>query len=85
MLQGALMFRWPLLDTIDHRTVGGRGWTVLMELILKADRGGHRWVNEPTELRPRLGGQSKVRNARTILANLQQVLALRRTLGRAAR
>lgn len=83
--QGALMFRRALLESIDLRTQGGRGWTVLMELILKADRGGHRWVNEPTELRPRLGGQSKVRNARTVLANLQQVLVLRRTLGRAAR
>lgn len=55
----------------------GRGWAVVMELILRISRGPYRVISVPNELRPRLSGQSKVNNIRTITANLKQVLVLR--------
>jgi len=79
--QGLLMFRRAILDEIPL-TSEGRGWGVLMELILRASRGGYRVVSVLTEMRSRRAGRSKVRNLRTILANLRQVLALQRKLGR---
>jgi len=74
--QGIVMFRRALLDrmTLVSR---GRGWTVLMELILRAQRDGARIKNLPITLRPRASGASKVNNLRNIASNLQQVLALR--------
>jgi glycosyltransferase involved in cell wall biosynthesis len=77
--QGILMFRRALLGGMDLRSEG-RGWAVLMEFILRVARGGARVVNRPTSIRPRSAGHSKVNNLRTILANLQQVLALRHLL-----
>jgi glycosyltransferase involved in cell wall biosynthesis len=74
--QGILMFRRSLLDgmTLASR---GRGWTVLMELILRAQRDGARIRNLPITVRPRLRGASKVNNLRSIFSNLAQVLELR--------
>jgi len=77
--QGILMFRRVLLEGMDLRSEG-RGWAVLMEFILRAARDGARVVNRPTSVRPRSAGYSKVNNLRTILANLRQVVALRRNL-----
>jgi hypothetical protein len=77
--QGVLMFRRSLLDELELKSTG-RGWTVLMELIIRASRGGYRLVSVPTEMRPRMSGKSKVNNLRTIWANLKQVFALRRHL-----
>lgn len=77
--QGILMFRRTLVAGMDLRSEG-RGWAVLMEFILRVARGGARVVNLPTSIRPRTAGHSKVNNLRTILANLRQVLALRRIL-----
>jgi dolichol-phosphate mannosyltransferase len=74
--QGIVMFRRALLDGIAL-TSAGRGWTVLMELILRADRKGARIKNLPITLRPRASGTSKVNNLHNILSNLRQVLALR--------
>lgn len=79
--QGLLMFRRALLDEVPL-TSSGRGWGVLMELVLRLSRGGYKVASILTVVRPRLAGRSKVRNLRTILANLRQVLALRRELGR---
>jgi glycosyltransferase involved in cell wall biosynthesis len=74
--QGILMFRRTLLD--GTRLVSqGRGWTVLMELILRQARAGARIKNIPITLRPRADGVSKVNNLRSITSNLRQVLALR--------
>ena len=74
--QGILMFRRQLLD--DTPLVSqGRGWTVLMELILRQARAGARIKNIPITIRPRGSGQSKVNNLRSIASNLGQVLALR--------
>jgi glycosyltransferase involved in cell wall biosynthesis len=77
--QGVLMFRRALLDAMVLRSQG-RGWAVLMELILRTSRQGYRITSAPTALRPRQSGQSKVNNFRTAWANFRQVLALRRLM-----
>jgi glycosyltransferase involved in cell wall biosynthesis len=77
--QGVFMIRRQVLRAI-HLETTGRGWGVVMELVLKIFRGPYRVKSVPTPLRPRLSGQSKVNNARTIWINLKQALALRRTL-----
>ena len=74
--QGILMFRRSLLD--GTRLVSqGRGWTVLMEFILRQARAGARIKNLPITIRPRRDGVSKVNNLHSIVSNLRQVLALR--------
>jgi len=74
--QGILMFRRSLLD--GARLVSqGRGWTVLMEFILRQARAGVRIKNLPITIRPRADGASKVNNLRSIGSNLRQVLGLR--------
>ena len=74
--QGILMFRRTLLD--GTRLVSqGRGWTVLMEFILRQARAGARIKNLPITIRPRADGVSKVNDLRSIASNLRQVLALR--------
>ena len=77
--QGIMLFRRKLLDEIPLGSEG-RGWAVVMELILRASRGPYRLVSVPTELRPRLSGQSKVNNVRGIVANLKQLWTLSRKL-----
>jgi glycosyltransferase involved in cell wall biosynthesis len=77
--QGVLMFRRTLLDELPLRS-SGRGWGVVMELIIRAQRARCRIVSVPTVIRPREAGHSKVNNARTIWANLRQLLLLRAAL-----
>jgi glycosyltransferase involved in cell wall biosynthesis len=77
--QGVMMFRRGLLEEIELESQG-RGWAVLMELIIRTSRGGYRITSIPTGIRPRFAGDSKVNNFRTIWANLIQVLELRRRL-----
>ena len=77
--QGVLMFRRVLLEEIELES-RGRGWAVLMELIIRTSRAGYRVTSIPTGVRPRFAGRSKVNNFRTIWANLIQVLELRRCL-----
>ncbi len=74
--QGILMFRASLLKKIELKS-RGRGWAILMEFILKTIKGGYRVNYVATEVRPRLGGHSKVLNLRTIWANLSQIIMLR--------
>jgi len=74
--QGILMFRRSVLARLPL-TSTGRGWAVLMELILRASRAGCRMRSIPIEVRPRRSGVSKVQNLRTITSNLRQVLELR--------
>jgi glycosyltransferase involved in cell wall biosynthesis len=74
--QGIVMFRRALLDGMVLAS-RGRGWTVLMEFILRAERRGARIRNLPITLRPRASGKSKVRNLRNIVSNLRQVFTLR--------
>ena len=74
--QGMLMFRRSLLEGMEL-TSTGRGWTVVMELILRTARGGFTLAHAETGLDARRSGESKVTNLRTILSNLRQVLRLR--------
>lgn len=77
--QGVIMFRRRLFDELALKSAG-RGWTVLMELIIRASRGNYRLISVPIEMRPRISGRSKVNNLPTIWSNLKQVIALRRYL-----
>jgi hypothetical protein len=70
------MFRRSLLDRTPLMSQG-RGWTVLMELILRQARSGARIKNIAITVRPRAHGTSKVNNLRSIVSNLRQVLGLR--------
>lgn len=77
--QGILMFRRALLQRFPLRS-SGRGWAVLMELLIRAARAGSRIRSVPTAIRPRMAGRSKVQNPRTVWSNLRQIWALRREL-----
>jgi glycosyltransferase involved in cell wall biosynthesis len=74
--QGITMFRRSLLDEFELRS-SGRGWAVLMELMIRACRADRRLVSTPTDMRRRMSGSSKVNNWRTVVANCRQILALR--------
>ena len=74
--QGIMMFRRALVDTVPL-TSTGRGWMIQMELILRFLKKGYRIVGEPTGLRARMSGASKVMNMRSIASNLRQVFELR--------
>lgn len=77
--QGILMFRRSLLDGTTLVSQG-RGWTVLMEFILRQARAGARIKNVPITMRPRASGTSKVNNLRSITSNLRQIFELRLSL-----
>ncbi|MCI0604646.1 glycosyltransferase [bacterium] len=74
--QGIFMIRVAVLRQIKL-TSTGRGWSVVMELILRAREIGCRMINVPTAIRPRQSGTSKVRNPRTVWSNLIQLMELR--------
>jgi glycosyltransferase involved in cell wall biosynthesis len=77
--QGIMMIRRSILAHLPLSSTG-RGWAVVMELLLRASRGGYRIVSVPTSYRGRLSGTSKVNNLRTMWANLIQLIELRRRL-----
>src|SRR6185436_15242857 len=77
--QGVFMVRCRVLRSLTLHTFG-RGWGVVMEMVLRIFRGPYRVKSVPTTLRPRMSGQSKVNNLRTIWTNLKQAVDLRRTL-----
>lgn len=77
--QGILMFRRAILGE-THLVSSGRGWAVLMELIIRTVRGPYRVMSVPNEMRPRMSGESKVNNLRTIISNLKQLFELYRHL-----
>jgi len=79
--QGVFMLRRSLLDEITLHTTG-RGWGVVMEMVLKIHRGGYRVISTLTPFRPRMAGNSKVNNLRSIWANLVQAIQLRGNLQR---
>jgi hypothetical protein len=79
--QSMFMVRRALVPSL-HLQSDGRGWAIVMELIIRAARAGWRMRSVPTGFRPRLSGLSKVQDSRTIWSNLQQMLALRRRLWR---
>ena len=78
--KGIMMFRRSLLEDLDIEA-HGRGWGVLMEILVKAHRAGLRIKSVPTPLRARESGNSKVTNLRNVYANLAQAIELRRSLG----
>lgn len=78
--QGIMMFRRSLLKDLELKSPGGRGWAVLMELVIRAKRKGYRIISVPTAMRQRSSGRSKVNNLKTVLANLRQAIALKRYL-----
>lgn len=73
--QGIMMFRHALLAELGV-TLGGRGWGVLMDIIVRSVRSEKVIVSVPTQLRARVDGKSKVNNLRSVRANLVQALAL---------
>jgi glycosyltransferase involved in cell wall biosynthesis len=73
--QGIMLFQRRMLAELPLSSEG-RGWAIVMELIIRASRGPYRLVSIPTEVRPRLSGESKVNNVRTIAANLKQLWEL---------
>lgn len=77
--QGVFLLRREVLDTYTLKS-SGRGWGIVMELILRTQRGGFRIISVPTEIRPRMAGRSKVQNSTTIWSNLLQLLHVRRAL-----
>jgi dolichol-phosphate mannosyltransferase len=77
--QGVLMFRTALLKDIPLE-LSGRGWGILLEFIFRVFNGPYRVRSTPTDMRARRSGESKVMNANTIRANLEQLFALRRSL-----
>lgn len=77
--QGIMMFRRRMLGELPLVS-DGRGWAVVMELVLRASRGPYRLLSVPTEVRPRLSGTSKVANVKNIVANLKQLWELSQRL-----
>ncbi len=75
--QGVFMTRRKLYDEIQLDSKG-RGWAIVLEFIIKVVRGNYRVTSVPTDLRPRIGGESKVNNLRTIWSNVSQVISLRK-------
>ncbi len=78
-LEGVFIFRREILSRVPLKSVG-RGWTIVWELLLRAQRKGYRLVGCANTLRPRTHGTSKVNNIPNIVANLRQLLALNRLL-----
>jgi len=79
--QGIFMIRTTVLRAIPLES-RGRGWAIVMELLLRASRRRYRIESFPTSYRPRTAGHSKVNNWKSIQANLRQLLALRRLVPR---
>jgi glycosyltransferase involved in cell wall biosynthesis len=78
--QGIFMIRKAVLDVVPLLS-DGRGWGIVMELILRVFRANrYRIVNHATRLLPRRFGHSKANTWRNIVANMRQLLTLRRLL-----
>jgi len=74
--RGIIMFRRSLLEQFELASTG-RGQMIMLELILKAQRGGCTIDRQRITILPRQEGKSKVNNLRTIWANAVQLLQLR--------
>lgn len=74
--QGVFLVRVARLRSLPLVS-DGRGWAIVMEMIVRAQRAGWRIESVLTELKPRQHGASKVRNLRSIWANLRQLGQLR--------
>jgi glycosyltransferase involved in cell wall biosynthesis len=74
--QGVFLLRREVLDAYTLES-SGRGWGIVMEMILRTQRAGFRIVSVPTEIRPRMAGHSKVQDSTTVWSNLLQLLQVR--------
>ena len=75
--QGIMMFRRSLLESFPLKSKG-RGWVIMMELVMRTMKGGYPVITGvETEILPRQEGLSKVNNIPTILSNLVQIFLLR--------
>jgi glycosyltransferase involved in cell wall biosynthesis len=77
--QGVFMLRRNVLERVPLVSQG-RGWAIVMELILRVSRAGYRTTSIATAYRARTAGRSKVNNIRSIEANLRQLLALKQLI-----
>lgn len=73
--QGNLMWRRTLLEEFNLRSTG-RGWMVMIELIIRASRAGCKMTSVPIEMRPRVAGRSKVKTVRMGIIMLREILSL---------
>jgi glycosyltransferase involved in cell wall biosynthesis len=74
--QGVFLVRCDRLRALELRSEG-RGWGIVLEMLVRARNAGWRMESRPTPIRPRTVGTSKVQNLRTVWSNLRQVVALR--------
>lgn len=74
--KGIIMFRRSILDKMQLKS-RGRGWMILMELIIRAHRQGLRINTVSVRMQPRQHGKSKVNNLKTIFSFLKQIVSLR--------
>ena len=74
--QGIFLVRTEKLRKLALHSQG-RGWAIVLEMIIRADRSGWRWINEAVHCRPRQAGRSKVNNFRMVVMNFLQLLKLR--------
>lgn len=74
--QGNLLFRRRLLDELPLYS-SGRGWMVIVELLIRASRAGYQTITVPIEMRPRVAGKSKVKNLRMTAIMLLQLVKLK--------
>jgi len=81
--QGVFMVRVAHLRVLPLAATG-RGWTIVLEMIVRAQRAGWRIAHRPTPIRPRRSGKSKVNNWATIRSHVAQLVELRRVLSRAS-
>lgn len=73
--QGICMFRRSLAQRIELNS-RGRGWGVIMELIVRAVRSGASHTSIPIPIFPRQDGHSKAVTPTAVLANLRELLLL---------
>lgn len=74
--QGTLLFRRQLLDDLPLYS-SGRGWMIMVELLIRASRAGYEMIAVPIEMRPRVAGKSKVKNLRMSAIMFLQLVRLR--------
>lgn len=77
--QGIFMAKTSSLRALQLRS-SGRGWAIVMEMILRAQRGRWPTISLPTAYRPRSHGVSKVNNLRSVSNNFKQLVQLRRLI-----
>jgi dolichol-phosphate mannosyltransferase len=75
--QGLFMLRRKMLERFELVSEG-RGWGIIMELIIRVVRNGGVIKHLPGVVFPRMVGKSKVNNMINIWSNLKQVFYLRR-------